>query len=251
MNPLVVDFEAWNENLIIDSFKNTGFLVVNKPFKPVKESLNLLRDTLKYTDLKTFPAFWQGRPSKQNHPGQANERVERIEFESKVLQQCVHDVKEQFVNVSIKIFHAIEKFMLMPHNTIAEKHYPDRDPTLCYVKYYKDQEGDIRMGSHCDFGTLTLVHVCNPVEEYQLNKNDEWHTIRYPSDDFIIVNIGDMMQLWTDNKLPSTRHRVANTTKKERTCLISFMHPVNSEKIKGYYYKDWVDFKSKTALSTG
>ena len=51
MNPLVVDFEAWNENLIIDSFKNTGFLVVDKPFKPVKESLNKLRDTLKYTDL--------------------------------------------------------------------------------------------------------------------------------------------------------------------------------------------------------
>ena len=119
------------------------------------------------------------------------------------------------------------------------------------MKYYEDQEGDVRLGSHCDFGTLTLVHVCDPVEEYQLNYYDQWHIIKHPSDDFIIVNIGDYMQLWTDNKLKSTRHRVTNFTKKERSSLITFMNPIPSTEVGNYNTKQWSDFKAETSYATG
>ena len=249
MKPLLIEFKEWNDDLVIESFETTGFLIVNNPFQTVKRSLNKLRGSLKYTNLKTFSTFQQGRPSKRGAPGEANERV-ILEFESQEMQQCADDIRGKFLDVSIKIFHTIEKYMSMSHNTIVEKHYP-KDVNLYYMKYYKDQEGDVRLGSHCDFNTLTLVHVCDPVEEYQLNYQDQWHTIKYPSDDFLIVNVGDHMQLWTNNKLKSTRHRVANFTKKERNVFIAFMSPSPSTEVGGYNTKQWNDFKVKTSYATG
>ena len=59
------------------------------------------------------------------------------------------------------------------------------------------------------------------------------------------------MQLWTDNRLKSTRHRVANLTKKERNCLITFMNPIPPTEVGGYNTKQWSDFKAKTAYATG
>jgi hypothetical protein len=250
MKPSVIEFKEWNDDLVIESFETTGFLVVNNPFQTIKRSLNKLRDSLKYTNLKTFSTFRQGRPSKQGAPGVGDERV-ILEFESQEMQQCADDVRGKFLDVSIKIFHTIEKFMSMTHNTIAEKHYPNRDVDLTYVKYYKDQEGDVRLGSHCDFGTLTLVHVCDPVEEYQLNYYDQWHIIKHPSDDFIIVNVGDYMQLWTDNRLKSTRHRVANYTKKERSCFITFMAAIPTTRVEKYDPKEWNDFQASHSMATG
>ena len=262
MKPLVIEFKEWNDDLVIESLEKTGFLVVNNPFQSVKRSLNKLRDTLKLTNLKTFSTFQQGRTSKPDSPGEANERV-ILEFESgeprtpkkfledQEMQQCVDDVRGKFLDVGIKIFHTIEKYMSMPHDTIAEKHYPNRDVDLTYVKYYKDQEDDVRLGSHCDFGTLTLVHVCDPVEEYQIDKNNEWHTIKHPSDDFIIVNVGDYMQLWTDNRLKSTRHRVANYTKKERSCFITFMAAIPTTRVEKYDPKEWNDFQASHSMATG
>jgi isopenicillin N synthase-like dioxygenase len=112
------------------------------------------------------------------------------------------------------------------------------DNALRFVKYYKDQEGPIRVGEHCDFGTLTLVHVCDPVEEYEIFYDDKWRTINHPSDDFLIVNIGDFMQIWSDNKLQSTPHRITNKTKKERHSMIMFMDAGNHI-IKGIDHAAW------------
>ena len=250
MKPLVIEFKEWNDDLVIESFKKVGFLIVNNPFQSVKRSLNKLRGSLKYTNLKTFSTFRQGRTSKQGSPGDANERV-ILEFESQEMQQCVDDVRGKFLDVGTCIFHTIEKFMSMSHNFIVEKHYSNRDVNLYYMKYYKDQEGDVRLGSHCDFNTLTLVHVCDPVEEYQLNYHDQWYTINHPSDDFLIVNVADYMQLWTNNKLKSTRHRVANSTKKERCIFIAFMTPIPSTEVGGYNTKQWNDFQVSHSMATG
>ena len=95
MKPLLIEFKEWNDDLVIESFETTGFLIVNNPFQTVKRSLNKLRGSLKYTNLKTFSTFQQGRPSKRGAPGEANERV-ILEFESQEMQQCADDVRGKF-----------------------------------------------------------------------------------------------------------------------------------------------------------
>jgi len=54
------------------------------------------------------------------------------------------------------------------------------------------------------------------------------------------------MQIWSDNKLFSTPHRITNYTKKERHSLIMFMDAGNHT-IKGIDHVDWSKERIKKA----
>ena len=161
-----------------------------------------------------------------------------------IIKDC-DNVRQGFLKIGCEILYVIEEFLNVPPNSITMKH-ADSDNDLRFVKYYKDQEGLIRVGEHCDFGTLTLVHVCDPVEEYEIFYDDKWRQIGHPSDDFLIVNIGDFMQIWSDNKLQSTPHRITNKTKKERHSMIMFMDAGNHT-VKGINHADWKRDRIKMA----
>lgn len=62
-------------------------------------------------------------------------------------------------------------------------------------------------GPHTDYGLITLL-ATNGVSGLQIYHQDEWLSV-IPSDSLsLVVNIGDCLQLVTNNQLPSTRHRV-------------------------------------------
>ena len=206
----------WNNKNIISSFIDSGFLVINHPFIDMKEGLLSFKEKLKI---------------------QLNELEETEEGYRKIILKNCDNIKQRFLKVGCEILYVIEEFLNVPPNSITMKH-ADSDNALRFVKYYKDQEGPIRVGEHCDFGTLTLVHVCDPVEEYEIFYDDKWRQIEHPSDDFLIVNIGDFMQIWSDNKLQSTPHRIMNKTKKERHSMIMFMDAGNHI-IKGIDHAVW------------
>ena len=174
---------------------------------------------------------------KDKHINEFKKSEENKEGYIKVVLKNCDSVRQRFLKVGCEILYVIEEFLDVPPNSITMKH-ADSDNDLRFVKYYKDQEGPIRVGEHCDFGTLTLVHVCDPVEEYEIFYDDKWRQIEHPSDDFLIVNIGDFMQIWSDNKLQSTPHRITNKTKKERHSVIMFMDAGNHT-IKGINHADW------------
>ena len=216
----------WNNNNIISSFLESGFLVINHPFIDMKETLDSFKD-------KHINEF---KKSEENKEG----------YIKVVLKNC-DSVRQRFLKVGCEILYVIEEFLDVPPNSITMKH-ADSDNDLRFVKYYKDQEGPIRVGEHCDFGTLTLVHVCDPVEEYEIFYDDKWRQIEHPSDDFLIVNIGDFMQIWSDNKLQSTPHRIMNKTKKERHSMIMFMDAGNHI-INGIDHATWNKDRIKKAHS--
>lgn len=195
----------WTNKNIISSFLESGFLVINHPFIDMKEVLLSFKEKFKT---------------------QLNELEETEEGYKKIILKNCDIIRQRFLTIGCEILYAIEEFLDVPQNSITEKH-ADSDNALRFVKYYKDQESPIRIGEHCDFGTLTLVHVCDPVEEYEIFYDDAWKQINHPSDDFLIVNIGDFMQIWSDNKLQSTPHRITNKTKKERHSMIMFMDAGN------------------------
>lgn len=66
----------------------------------------------------------------------------------------------------------------------------------------------LRAGEHTDYGTLTIVRPDSPgLQVY--DRSGHWIDVNAPIDSFV-VNIGDMMQRWTNDKWVSTLHRVAN-----------------------------------------
>jgi isopenicillin N synthase-like dioxygenase len=70
--------------------------------------------------------------------------------------------------------------------------------------------GQLRAGEHTDYGALTILKVENAPGGLQVrNRTGEWIDIGYIPGTFVI-NIGDLMMRWTNDRWISTLHRVAN-----------------------------------------
>ncbi len=80
---------------------------------------------------------------------------------------------------------------------------------LHYVRQHnKIDAKSVNMGAHTDYECLTLLHTRNAGLQV-MNSEDRW--IDVPVDPRVyVVNIGDMMEAWTNGQLRSTPHRVLN-----------------------------------------
>lgn len=81
--------------------------------------------------------------------------------------------------------------------------------------YYPPQnisalKGQLRKGVHSDWGALTILYQDSDIGGLQvLDRAQNWLTVPAIPGTFVI-NIGDMMARWTNNKWVSTVHRVVN-----------------------------------------
>ena len=90
-----------------------------------------------------------------------------------------------------------------PYNTTRVIHYP------AYTGPLKDKQ--MRIGEHSDYGTLTLLWQINDVPGLQVQDlGGVWHPVPY-AENGVVVNIGDLLQRWTNDYFVSTKHRVVNT----------------------------------------
>jgi isopenicillin N synthase-like dioxygenase len=80
---------------------------------------------------------------------------------------------------------------------------------LHYVRQSdKTKAASVNMGAHTDYECLTLLHTRNAGLQVMTPKG-RW--IDVPVDPRVyVVNIGDMLEAWTNGKLRSTPHRVLN-----------------------------------------
>jgi isopenicillin N synthase-like dioxygenase len=91
----------------------------------------------------------------------------------------------------------------------------NRAPSSLVAQNYPKLEkppvpGQIRNGAHTDFGTLTLLMTEDKPGGLQVMGMDgAWHDIK-PVPGAYIVNLGDMMAQWTNDRWRSTLHRVVN-----------------------------------------
>ncbi|HUA56967.1 MAG TPA: 2-oxoglutarate and iron-dependent oxygenase domain-containing protein [Candidatus Sulfotelmatobacter sp.] len=70
--------------------------------------------------------------------------------------------------------------------------------------------GQLRAGEHADLGMMTLIHSDNDVGGLQLKDRDgSWIDAPVIGDAFM-VNLGDLMMRWTNDRWVSTPHRVVN-----------------------------------------
>jgi isopenicillin N synthase-like dioxygenase len=111
----------------------------------------------------------------------------------------------------------------------------DRHFSTLPANHYPEPDGDplpnqIRAGEHTDFGSLTILAVNGRVGGLQVKLRDgTWRDVTAEPDEFII-NIGDMMQRWTNDRWLSNVHRVVNPPPKERAgtkrmSMGYFLHP--------------------------
>jgi isopenicillin N synthase-like dioxygenase len=91
----------------------------------------------------------------------------------------------------------------------------DRHVTNMRINYYPAQQrapqpGQLRAGAHSDYGAFTILKGENAPGGLQvLRRGGDWTDVPR-IDDAFIINIGDLLMRWTNDKWVSTVHRVVN-----------------------------------------
>ena len=91
----------------------------------------------------------------------------------------------------------------------------DRHASVLRAINYPDQDrppapGQLRCGAHSDFGTHTLLQIDDAPGGLQaLARDGSWIDVSPPAGSFV-VNIGDLMMVWTNDRWLSNLHRVVN-----------------------------------------
>ena len=97
-----------------------------------------------------------------------------------------------------------------------------------YPPITEEPKGAVRAGAHGDINLITLLMGASTGGLQVLRKDGEWIDA-IPQEDELVINVGDMLERLTNNKLRSTIHRVVNPPKEQwgtpRYSIPFFMHP--------------------------
>ncbi|KAE8903535.1 hypothetical protein PF005_g318 [Phytophthora fragariae] len=92
----------------------------------------------------------------------------------------------------------------------------------------------IRASAHTDYGSLTILAVDDAPGGLQVRDlQGEWHSVKAPANSYV-VNLGDLMQHWTNDQWRSTMHRVVNPPSgcaDNRRRSIAFFHNINADTV--------------------
>ncbi len=86
--------------------------------------------------------------------------------------------------------------------------------------------GSVRLGEHTDYGSLTILYRDERPSGLQVMQGGHWRAVPDIPGSFV-VNIGDLMARWTNDRWVSTLHRVAHppmTSIGQRRLSIPFFH---------------------------
>ena len=102
--------------------------------------------------------------------------------------------------------------------------------------YYPPQAAELGadqfgVAPHTDYGCLTLVYQANVGGLEVYGRNREW-ILAHRIDDTFVVNVGDLLARWTNDRFRSTPHRVVNRSGEERLSLAVFVDPDDATRIE-------------------
>ncbi|MBK0381506.1 isopenicillin N synthase family oxygenase [Pedobacter sp. SD-b] len=253
-------------NDIGTAFNETGFVtitnhgldkdLINKLYKEVQNFFSLPEEAkLKYEkvalagqrgytskgrekakDSKTpdLKEFWQtgqyvedGDVIKEEYP----DNVEVEEYPG--FNEVTKEVYKKLEKAGKQILNAISVYLGLPENYFEDKVH-NGNSILRGIHYFPIENPDalppdaVRAGAHEDINLITLLIGASADGLEVLTQQGEWYAIKAHGED-IVVNVGDMLQRLTNNKLRSTTHRVVNPPrelmKTSRYSVPFFLHP--------------------------
>ena len=92
-----------------------------------------------------------------------------------------------------------EHLFEVPGSALSINYYPMSDA--------RPEPGQFRRGEHTDYGALTVLYTDGNSGLEVKTRNGEWHAVPAVPGSYI-VNLADMMTVWTNNRWRSSLHRV-------------------------------------------
>lgn len=106
---------------------------------------------------------------------------------------------------------------------IRLNYYPHSDNPAPADTPWLPIEGDLGIHHHTDAGAVTVL-LQDELSGLQVHNNGAWHTI--PGGRIrIIINIGDIVQVWSNNRYKAPMHRVLASQGRERISIPYFLNP--------------------------
>ena len=133
-------------------------------------------------------------------------------------------------------------------------YYPVKDP-LEGTSTAQQSEADMGVHHHTDAGALTVL-LQDDIGGLQAYHNGMWHDVP-PIENAFVINTGDMMQVWSNDKYQSPVHRVLPMKATDRFSLPFFYNPsantrvaplpslVSDETPAHFRPIDWAEFRGK------
>ena len=102
-------------------------------------------------------------------------------------------------------------------------YYPLDDPLEAELVREVTPLGDMALHHHTDAGVLTIL-LQDDVGGLQVFAQDGWRDIE-PIEGALVINVGDMMQVWSNDLYPAALHRVTPITDRPRLSIPFFFNP--------------------------
>ncbi len=122
-----------------------------------------------------------------------------------------------------------ERDTLRPHFTPVHScfmrlnYYPLDDPLEQEDAAGTTQLGDMALHHHTDAGALTIL-LQDQVGGLQVSANNTWFDVQ-PVAGALVINVGDMMQIWSNDRYRAALHRVRPITDRPRYSIPFFFNP--------------------------
>ncbi|MXV51767.1 isopenicillin N synthase family oxygenase [Pedobacter sp. HMF7647] len=192
------------------------------------------REKAKDSKTPDLKEFWQrGQTVKDNDPVKNEYPDNVIVDEVSEFNEITTTVYEKLEYAGKYLLRAIAVYLGLDENYFDDKVH-NGNSILRAIHYFPIENPEsispdaVRAGAHEDINLITLLIGASADGLEVLTADGQWFPVQSKGED-IVVNVGDMLQRLTNNKLKSTTHRVVNPPrelmKTSRYSVPFFLHP--------------------------
>ena len=192
------------------------------------------KETAKGAKTADLKEFWQiGQEVLDADPIKAEYPDNEFLTELPEFNEVTREIYQRLEANGKHLLRAIATYLHLPVDYF-DKHVHNGNSILRGIHYFPIEHPElipddaVRAGAHEDINLITLLIGASADGLEVLTRSDEWLPIKAHHTD-IVVNVGDMLQRLTNNKLRSTTHRVVNPPrelmKTSRFSVPFFLHP--------------------------
>jgi isopenicillin N synthase-like dioxygenase len=189
------------------------------------------REKAKHAEVADLKEFWQVGQYVEGEILPEEDYPDNMDVsELPAFSQVGKDLYKSFENSGRHLLRAIATYLSLPENYFDAKIHNGNSilRAIYYPPIAQEPKSAIRSEQHEDINLITLLVGASADGLQLLDRHDVWHDVKAGPGQ-IVVNVGDMLQRLSNNKLRSTTHRVVNPPREKwntaRYSIPFFLHP--------------------------